>query len=421
MTELGEGASITPVRQTPDKYLHAKVVEVTFEGGYKTCRKKTTVQPPHWPAKADGPNQSQKPAVFPFAHKGTQKAKVKIKIESRGYSGNGKLRGILKTLEFEGDIPLAAGEHTVETTLKEPPDATAWVKGPMSWGIESPDISVLAGTPLTELFFVFDDPGKMRYFKDKGVWIEALRFLFRSSKVAAKNKDKEAVAEVTKCCFGLSKHEYDINGGEAHFIPNENGSVVWGKFGLTEYIRKSKRKSLLNCYDQAYAVVVLSGALGLRVHGLFLDPFGFLSYMELVGRGPCNNPFPSAKFEHESRNPNGSKRKKRLKKEDFLVVDGKDPYRSGFGNHMFCEFGRTIYDACAGPAKGGDDRLGYLRHSVDVNGPEKKRLDLPGGRIVEYDPYVRTGWPKTDQEIVNVSVRGIRTIDELGLAVSSLI
>jgi hypothetical protein len=30
MTELGEGASVTPVKETPGKYLHARIVEVTF-------------------------------------------------------------------------------------------------------------------------------------------------------------------------------------------------------------------------------------------------------------------------------------------------------------------------------------------------------------------------------------------------------
>jgi hypothetical protein len=420
MTELGEGASITSVRETPDKYLHAKVIEVTFEGGYKVCRMKTTVQAPHWPTKADGPNQSQKPAVFPFAHKGTQKAKVKIKIDSKGFAGNGKLRGILKTLEFEGDIPLAAGEHTVETTLKEPPDGTAWINGPMSWGVESPDISVLAGTPLTELFFVFDDPGKMKFFQDKGVWVEALRFLFRTSSITSKKQEQAAVRTVTQCCFDLRKHKYDIDHGASHYIPEDlNGDPIWGKFKLARYINKKKGKEL-NCYDQAHAVIVLSGALGLKTDGLFLNPFGFLSRMALVGRGPCNNPFPKAKFDHEKAIVSPRPRRK-LKKEDFLVVDQKDPYRNGFGNHMFCEFGGKVHDACAGPAVGDDDKPGYLRKSIDVNGPDKQIIEIPGAPPFEYDPYTRNHWPKSDAAIANFSFGRIRNIDQMGWAIQEVL
>lgn len=40
-------------------------------------------------------------------------------------------------------------------------------------------------------------------------------------------------------------------------------------------------------------------------------------------------------------------------------------YPSAFGNHMFCEFLVKIYDACAGPVKGGVNRIGYASSTID--------------------------------------------------------
>lgn len=123
-----------------------------------------------------------------------------------------------------------------------------------------------------------------------------------------------------------------------------------GIFHLKRYIDNSL--GFVNCYDQTYAVIALSAALGIGVDGLFLEPFGYIRTVNLVGWGRCNNPFPG-----------------RLPTSKYLVVDPRDPDRSGFGNHMFCEFSAKIYDACAGPVKGNVDRAGYVSATIDTVTP----------------------------------------------------
>ena len=119
------------------------------------------------------------------------------------------------------------------------------------------------------------------------------------------------------------------------------------------------------------------------MNGLFLEPFGFLKQTQLVGRGTCNNPFPAMKYNTEVQNYHDQRlilgilgkqvKAKPPKLEDFLLVDPKDPDRNGFGNHMFCEHDKLIYDACAGPAQGEHDRTGYMVNSIDTTTPENVR------------------------------------------------
>ena len=72
------------------------------------------------------------------------------------------------------------------------------------------------------------------------------------------------MAEVTRACFTLPNHKYDVARGAAHF----GGATT--RFKLKAYMDPSSGE--VNCYDQAYAVIVFSGALGIFVDGLFLQP-----------------------------------------------------------------------------------------------------------------------------------------------------
>lgn len=171
----------------------AEVIELEFLKSFKACLAQAEIKPPHWPATESKANESSKAVVFKFNNRGTQKAKVKIKVTSKGYSGNGKLTGIFQRFEFEGSIPLSSGEHTVEVTLKEPPTNLTWAKGDIFWGIDATDRSVSAGKTHAEIFFIFADPALQPCFARTGVWIEALRFLFKSSSVNGEQKMPAAV------------------------------------------------------------------------------------------------------------------------------------------------------------------------------------------------------------------------------------
>lgn len=340
MTQIGESVNVSITKDDPDKELSASVLEVEFLQPFKACLNQSAITPPHWPATVDGQGLSAKAAVFAF-NKAPHKAKVKVKVTSKNYSGNGKLIGVLKgSVVFEGSIPLSSGEHSVEVKSTSAPAYLSWVKGPISWGIEAADRSLSIGRTPVELFFVFADPASQAFFSPKGVWIEALRFLFSKGRFESLTSTSNAVAEVTRACFTLPNHKYDVARGAAHF----GGATT--RFKLKAYMDPSSGE--VNCYDQAYAVIVFSGALGIFVDGLFLQPFGFIKPVNLVGWGRCNNPFP---------------RNTPIK--DYLVVDPQSTNRSAFGNHMFCEFTAKIHDACAGPVVGTVDRKGYVAATID--------------------------------------------------------
>ena len=343
MTQIGEGIALALLFDEQEKYLRAEVIEVEFPESFKASRQAATITAPHWPAAADGINQTQKPAVLPIG-KTSHKVSVKVKITSKGYSGNGKLLGMLQGMQMEGSVSLASGTHRVQVTLQNPPDSLQWIKGEIFWGVDAPDVCVSAGRSAVELFFVFADPAKLPFFAKKGVWVEALRFIFVKAKLTYLKKTAEAVAEVTQTCFALPNHKYETDEG----APGFGGAS--GTFELKSYMLPATGK--VNCYDQTYAVIVFSGALGVVVDGLYLNPFGYIQTVNLVGWGPCNNPFPG---------------KTPIK--NYLVVGATDPDRSSFGNHMFCEFSARIYDACAGPAKGTEDRAGYLKETLDTVRP----------------------------------------------------
>lgn len=353
MTQIGEGIVVSASIDDPDKYITAQVIEFEFVNCFKACLGQATIKPPHWPAANDALNQSNKPAIFAFDNKGSQKIKVKIKVESKGYSGNGKLSGVVKGLEFEGDTPLTSGEHTVEVTLKDPPNALLWVKAKIGWKIETGDKILAAGNTHVEVFFVFTDPSKVIYFSKNGVWIEALRFIVGKGKLETTKKETDAVASVTSACFSLPNHKYEVERGKAGF----GGATKI--FQLKKYM--SSNLGAVNCYDQTYAVIVFSGALGVGVDGLFLQPFGYIKSVNLVGWGRCNNPFP-----HQ------------YPVDKFLEVAATDQKRSSFGNHMFCEFKVKIYDACAGPVKGAVDRAAYISNTIDTDMPNNAPFGYPG-------------------------------------------
>lgn len=359
MTQIGESVNVSTIPEDPEKSIIAEVLELEFVDSFKACLAQAVINPPHWPATRSSSNQSSKAVVFRFNHRGTQKAKLKLKITSTGYSGNGKLTGVLQRFEFEGSVPLSSGEHVVEVTLKEPPDSLLWCKGEIFWGIDATDRCITAGRTHVEIFFVFADPSLQPCFASDGVWIEALRFLFDNSSVSGVQTMPSAVEKVTQCCFGLPNHRYEVEEGR----PGFGGAS--GKFKLKKYINRAP--AAVNCYDQTYAVIVMSAAIGVAVDGLFMQPFGYIKTVHLVGWGRCNNPFPRG-----------------LPIANYLIVGQRDPARSAFGNHMFCEYSAKIYDACAGPVKGSVDRAGYVSATIDTVMPPNAPSIYPGtvGHIV---------------------------------------
>ena len=127
---------------------------------------------------------------------------------------------------------------------------------------------------------------------------------------------------------------------------------------LSGYLDKSATMSVfgtfrsgnvVNCYDQAAALTCLGRLLGTNSEYCFLQPFGYLNPINLVGFGICNNPFFAA---------DPSKQ----------LVD-KDAPRSSFRNHAFVRLNGKIYDSCGGPEMGTNSLSNYLTLVIDRSKP----------------------------------------------------
>jgi hypothetical protein len=188
--------------------------------------------------------------------------------------------------------------------------------------------------------------------------------MFKVAGVTGFRKADSISKHVTKYCHTKHGMQYDTIRGASGF--NVTGG---GMFNLTNYIRKEgfgKLPNMVNCYDQAAAVQAFCGCLGVKsvwkYSGSNDDPnrcsFGYINETNLVGVGPCNNPF----YKSNKTTP---------------VVPVGDVNRTGFGNHAFIETEGTkhIRDACAGPHTGAETLRQYLEASIDVkrtSGSDKK-------------------------------------------------
>ncbi|MDR2757566.1 MAG: hypothetical protein LBC20_17900, partial [Planctomycetaceae bacterium] len=71
---------------------------------------------------------------------------------------------------------------------------------------------------------------------------------------------------------------------------------------------------------------------GISVQYTYMNKFGYINTVNLVGIGNCNNPFYN----------NGTAINSPVVGADLLL-----PNRTGFGNHAFAMLGNDVYDACA--------------------------------------------------------------------------
>ena len=165
--------------------------------------------------------------------------------------------------------------------------------------------------------------------------MEALRFVCEKAGVEDIKKEIDAAAKIDTYCHGGHGLKYDTTHGSSKYNVNQNG----GTFQLGDFL--SKKNSRCNCYDMAAAISSLSGAVGVKLNWLFLQPFGFLKQTDLIGIGQCNNPFFTS---------NGSTK----------IIAANNTKREPFGKHAFCELTSKVHDACAGPHKGTETRSQYI-------------------------------------------------------------
>jgi hypothetical protein len=384
MTQVGEPVAMTTVGDAPS--LKGAVTKLSFSGSLRVFINKSLVQPPHWEVGVDladtsyrdtwrlgkggsGAHYSKRPAVVKVPGAGgNMEVKVIVKItESKNVSGTGKLIGILGTLTIEGECPVSAGTHTVTAKITNMPDEIGWYRGKIVWGVEveSAQMSAPLNSSFAELFAILDDPLQPAFAT--GVWVEALRLACEEARLVGVALDDKptAAARAVKYCFYDHNLFYDCTSGAPSFGVGGPG----GTFELEKYLKQGA--TFANCYDQAGAIQVLAGCVGVHLTWIYLAPFGYIHTTRLLGwhvEGLCNNPF----FNFD------------LTK---MLLPRFHPDRDPFGNHAFCEYSGRVYDACAKPQMGSADRDGYCRDGID----DDPRLYGPGLKMMAAGTPARFG------------------------------
>lgn len=154
-----------------------------------------------------------------------------------------------------------------------------------------------------------------------------------------------ALSKITSHLFFGMGFVYDtVSGGSSCFHSNTKS------FDVNEYL---EGLITVNCYDQAYGILTLGGALGVDATVCFTSPFGYINTTNLVGVGnPTNNPFMN---DPESCNE--------------YICTSIAHNRSSFSNHMYVLFDGVVFDACAGPELGTQSLMRYLMNVIDRSDP----------------------------------------------------
>ena len=359
--QVGEPVALATSRETPpDTTLEAELLSVTFKSRVKVSRAKATISGPHWERGKegkieddwrrrarkmrlpDGPYSKRAAVYLVRGATGGHEVEVKVKVnKSQNLPAEAQLVGHLRGLVIEGTCPTSLGEHTVIAEIAEAPAEIRGYRGKIAWrlSIESVALAVNLGTTLAEIYFILGSPS-LPYAKG-GVWAEVLRFLFGRVGIVGLSDRGAVAAKVTAYCHGSHGLRYETRRGESKYGLKSHG----GTFRLANYL--SRRNSRCNCYDQAGAVQVLSGAVGVPLAWLYAVPFGFIRPTNLVGVGACNNPF----FRDDD-----TKR----------MVDPLWEGRTAFGNHAFVGgLDGMILDGCAKPHLGTETTAEYLTDSID--------------------------------------------------------
>ena len=342
--------------------LDCDIEQIEWLDGIPLARERLPIEGPHWLADQTinefnahdiyFDTGSLKPAAYIFRDLKHCRLAITIKIDNCNVSGAANIKGQLGKLTFSGEINLngaaSSGTHKVIVDTKNIPQDCQHFEGDAEWSI-SPHKKGTKKIPTKtrlEVFFIYGAPAK---YYDNGVWVEVLRVLFKKSSISGKFTNSDIASAASIFCHSQHGVIYDCQFGASNFGAKRKGS---DQFELMRYLfrvglRGDVPENSVNCYDQAAAIQCMAGALGVILKWYFLMPFGFIKTTDLVGIGPCNNPF----FKKNGSNP---------------IVELDDPDRIAFGNHAFTALGPYIIDACAGPHVGKSNLASYLRSSIDM-------------------------------------------------------
>jgi len=339
--------NITTVNSSNKTGLTVEILSITINSQITACLKGKPVKLPNWEPGIDfiAGYGSQRPGVFDItAPERYNSLEVRVKVkglrDKETTKLSGKFPGLTFTAVLKGDD--AATENGAEmTVLAVPQSVPAHFKqasGNMDWFLDSEN-EPFQKTRL-EIYWIYGPPGIM--YK-KGVWVEVLR-LVTTLCVGLTDKEK-IIQRIVNYCHARTSLQYDSKGAAARYT-----EAYWGGyFELKAFLEQAH--PLCNCYDQAGALQTLTGALGIKLTWIYMEPFGFINRTSLIGRGATNNPAFLSNLTPE-------------------IVPGNDPNRTHFGAHSFCLWKKedkrqVILDSCLGPILADVSRQGYLEIIID--------------------------------------------------------
>lgn len=363
----------------PCTRFEGKIIEITsIKNAVQVTAGSATVAAPYWTEPGapyeDGANSTH-PAAVPTEAGSDLEMDIKIDVtKAEGLSGTGPLVGTLSdgtVIELKGSVPMSVGVHTVTVKTDTKTTRLARHRGDISWEVDAPGCGKrIVGHTRVEIYRIVEETTPP--YLTPGRPAEGLRFLYETISVGTPDVAGKAVAgvrsataSITTYCHGPHGLIYDTFKGGVGFLANGRTGIV---FAMNDYIAKNGTNiggasasafpppapvpNMVNCYDQASAVLVFSGILGIDGHKRFVDKFGYINTTTLVGGISTNNPF------HRQV---ASRR----------IVPQMDPARTPFGNHEFYmdRASAVVFDACAGPHIGTEDYFNYLDASVDTAMP----------------------------------------------------
>lgn len=273
-------------------------------------------------------------------------------------------------------------ELSFSVVINKTPNGFLFIKEAIRWEIFIPDTDTHLEVESTELSLCFLP--KTPLDASKGIAIESLYMTNEAlSKLSNDNSSINGdfisragysdplndVASITQWMFSRSpKAIYDTYQGAPHFSWGPFNSIILNYTGIMTATTSQR----CNCYDMAaFLQYQVQYSVGIEVYFDYIKPFGYLKLTNLIGWGPCNNPF----FKNPDYNSS-----------QVCTNDDKPLPRSCFGNHAFIylpDYG-VVADACSGPHTGNESKRQYLTNSIDKNTPTPPSI-----------------WPGTVNDIVN--------------------
>ena len=133
----------------------------------------------------------------------------------------------------------------------------------------------------------------------------------------------------------------------------------------------ARKSRTVNCSDQSYGLATLGNLLGIHSTVVMTQPFGYINTVNLIGVGPCNNPFYTGPYTGIH----------------IPAAGQDDTNRSAFGNHMYVFAEGVIFDACAGAELGTRGNVQYLKAVIDSSTMDEMKKSF-------FSPYDVPGLPR---------------------------